>query len=226
MSRAFVPQTALGRLVHSFEETAIALIMGAMTLLTFVNVVLRYVFNSSIIWGLEATLVLFAWLVLFGMAHAIKITANLGVDILLAVLPPKGRRIITLTAVAACLIYAALLMKGAWDFWAPFAGLDRTSGHWFPTGFERTRDQAWYELDVTPIPDFLRFLEPLINQGEAYEKMPRVVPYLIVPLGAFLMFVRLLEAGWHVIRGRRDCIIVSHEAEDAVVDARHLNTED
>ncbi|MEZ5687157.1 MAG: TRAP transporter small permease subunit, partial [Paracoccaceae bacterium] len=47
----------------TLEEGAIALILGAMTVITFVNVVLRYVFNHSLIWGLELTLILFAWLV-------------------------------------------------------------------------------------------------------------------------------------------------------------------
>ncbi len=41
MSAKYAPKSALGRAVHSFEETAIAVILGLMTLITFVNVVLR-----------------------------------------------------------------------------------------------------------------------------------------------------------------------------------------
>ena len=58
------PQSAVGRFINSIEETAIAVILGLMTLVTFINVVLRYVFNASLIWGLEVVLILFAWLVL------------------------------------------------------------------------------------------------------------------------------------------------------------------
>ncbi|HPR07254.1 MAG TPA: TRAP transporter small permease subunit, partial [Denitromonas sp.] len=50
--------------VESIEETFIAVALGFMTLITFANVIARYVFNSNILWGLEVTVVLFAWLVL------------------------------------------------------------------------------------------------------------------------------------------------------------------
>ena len=52
-------RNVLGRVINEFEESAIALLLGLMTLVTFANVVLRYVFNASLIWGLEVTLILF-----------------------------------------------------------------------------------------------------------------------------------------------------------------------
>ena len=45
------------------EETSIAACLGLMTLITFANVVARYVFNDNILWALELTVFLFAWLV-------------------------------------------------------------------------------------------------------------------------------------------------------------------
>ena len=41
--------------------------LAAMTLLTFVQVVLRYVFAGGFVWSLEVTQYLFAWLVLIGI---------------------------------------------------------------------------------------------------------------------------------------------------------------
>jgi hypothetical protein len=66
----------LGHWINEFEETAIAILLGLMTLITFANVVLRYGFNTGLIWGLEATTFLFAWLVLFGVSYAVKVTAH------------------------------------------------------------------------------------------------------------------------------------------------------
>ena len=43
----YQPKGRLGRFVHEFEENAIALTLGAMTILTFLNVIRRYVFNAS-----------------------------------------------------------------------------------------------------------------------------------------------------------------------------------
>lgn len=198
------------------EESAIALILGAMTLITFINVILRYVFNNSLIWGLELTLILFAWLVIFGVSYAFKKTAHLGVDAVLNMVGPGPKRALAVVSAFLCLVYALLMLKGAWDYWAPYAALERTSGHWFPTGFEPTRDQAWYETDQVPMLWIFRWLEPLINQGEHYEKLPRVVPYFILPFGVALITWRIAQATLRVIAGRQESLIVSHEAEDDV----------
>lgn len=212
-------ESGWSRAVDGFERTAIAVLLGLMTLVTFANVVLRYVFNSSLIWGLEVTLILFAWLVLFGVSHCVKATAHLGVDAILTLLRPGPRRALNIAAGLCCLLYAGLLMKGAWDYWAPYAALDRTTGRWFPTGFEESRSQAWYVTDQVPMLPFLRWLEPLINMGEEYGKLPRVVGYTMLPVGVALLLLRLAQAFVGVIRGTRDSFIVSHEAEGAAAGA-------
>ncbi len=51
---------SLREAVHRAEEGLIALILGLMTVLTFIQVVLRYVFNSGSIWQLEANFYLFS----------------------------------------------------------------------------------------------------------------------------------------------------------------------
>lgn len=226
MSYKYVPRGPFGRFFHSLEENLIAVILGLMTIITFVNVVLRYVFQSSLIWGLELTLALFAWLVLLGMSHAVKINAHLGVDAIINVLPHGARKILALVAGALCVFYAILLMKGAWDYWAPFAGFEQTGGRWFPTGFVKTRDRAFYETEQIPMPAILDWMGAVFNQGEVYEKLPRFVPYFALPLGVALLLFRLVQALWLVWTGERESLIVSHEAEDAVEDVRHLNYEE
>lgn len=223
MSDDKLEQSMLGRLVSEIEETAIALILGLMTIITFINVVLRYGFNTGIIWGLEMTTFLFAWLVLFGMSYAVKVTAHLGVDAVINLFSEGPRKVLAIIAGLICVIYAALIMKGAWDYWAPFGGFDVTSGRWFPTGFTPTRDQAWYEVVDTPIPEWLRFIEPIFNEGEEYEKLPRFIPYFMMPFGAALLLLRCVQALIKVIQGRQKALIVSHEAEDAVEDVKHMN---
>ncbi len=226
MSAHYAPTTALGRAINSFEETAIAVILGLMTLLTFINVVLRYVFNSSLFWGFEVTLSLFAWLVLFGMSYAVKVTAHLGVDAIITMLPNKTRRVMSLVAVTLCLVYAFLLMKGAWDYWAPFGGFQQTGGRWFPEGFIKTRDQGWYETETIPMPEWLRFIEGTFNEGERYGKLPRFIPYFMLPFGCALLLFRFMQAAWELVQGKRTALIVSHEAEEAIQDVRHMNAED
>lgn len=212
-----VSRSALGRVVNEFEENAIALMLGLMTLVTFINVVLRYVFTSSLIWGLEVTLILFAWLVIFGVSYCVKVTAHLGVDAVTNLFGPSGRKVLALISAACCIAYSLLLLKGAWDYWAPFAALQPTDGRWFPLGFTTgVRDRAFYTTDQVPMLDMFRWLEPLINYDEEYDKLPRVIPYVILPVGAALLLFRFIEATVGIIRGTRESLIVSHEAEDAV----------
>ncbi|MAY88391.1 TRAP transporter small permease [Arenibacterium halophilum] len=214
------PKTAFGRFVHSIEETAIAVILGLMTLITFVNVVLRYVFNESLIWGLEVTLILFAWLVLLGISYGFKVTSHLGVDALINLFDSRKQRVFAIIAGLVCVAYALLLLKGAWDYWAPFAALQPTEGRWLPTGFTTgVRDRAFYVTDQVPMLGIFRWLEGAINYGEAYDKLPRVIPYVILPFSTALIVLRVVQALIAVIGGRQTSLIVSHEAEDAVADA-------
>ena len=209
---------SVGSVVDWIERVSIALILALMTIITFVNVVLRYVFNDSLIWGLEVTLVLFAWLVLLGISHCIKLFSHIGVDFVVNIITPGWRKIFGIITSVICISYAFLLLKGSWDYWAPFAGLYETTGHWFPTGFDwNTRDRAWYETDQIPMVDLLRFFEPLLNEGEAYEKLPRFVPYVILPLATLLILFRFIQAAVMIVRGKAKTLIVSHEAEDSTV---------
>lgn len=202
------------------EETLFAMILGIMTLLTFANVVARYVFNSNIFWALELTVFLFAWLVLFGASYAIKTFSHLGVDALVNIMSSPKRRIFGIISALACIFYAALLVKGGWDYWAPYANLPPTEGRWIPTGFaEKYRGRGWYETQDIPVPFFLTWLETVFNNGETYEKLPKVVPYLVMPLAMLLLFVRCLFAFKAIWQGRADMMIVSHEAEDDVKQA-------
>ncbi|MDG2256980.1 MAG: TRAP transporter small permease [Paracoccaceae bacterium] len=207
--------------IDRIEETLIASILGAMTVITFANVVMRYGFNQNILWALELTVFLFGWLVLLGASYAVKKGAHLGVDIVINILPPKPRRIMGLVAVAVCIGFSFLLLKGAWDYWANFANLPGTEGRWFPLGFEdKYRDKGWYEVNDIPHPAVLGWMETVFNEGEDYEKLPRMLPYAVLPLSMALMFYRFLQAGWFLWIGKIDRVVASHEVEDELQEVR------
>jgi C4-dicarboxylate transporter DctQ subunit len=204
------PRTKLGRVIDGLEETLIAVLLGLMTLITFANVVARYVFNANILWALEATVFLFAWLVLLGASYCVKTRAHLGVDVVLTAVSPGVRRALALIAVAACLLYSVLLLIGAWNYWAPFAALPMLNG--------TLNDQAWYEVNDIPMWGFLRFIEDGMNQGEAYEKLPRFIPYAALPLGMLLLTLRFVQQALRVLAGEIDTIIASHEVEELLAE--------
>ena len=134
--------------------------------------------------------------------------AHLGVDAVLHMVSPGMRRIFAFLSVGACLAFSILLLIGSWNYWAPFAALPMLDG--------TLKDQAWYEVNDVPMLDFLRFIEASMNEGEAYEKLPRFIPYAALPIGLFLLTLRLLQTAWKVITGQIDSLIAGHEAEELV----------
>ena len=200
----------LGRITDQIEETSIAICLGLMTLITFANVVARYLFNANILWALETTVFLFAWLVLLGASYGVKKHFHIGVDVLINAVPKGVRKALALIAVTACLSFSILLLIGSWDYWYPFV-----------------TKRAWLETDDVPMPEFLQFLSTWLNEGERYEKMPRYIPYLALPLGMALLTFRFLQIAWEILTGKADSIIASHEAEEAMEEAaQHRAGED
>jgi len=212
--------------IDRLEENLIAILLGAMTLITFANVIARKGFNSNILWGLELTVFLFGWLVLLGASYAVKKGAHLGVDAIINMVSPPVRRILALISVAICIIFSLLLLKGAWDYWANFANLPATEGRWFPLGFEdKFLAKGWYEVDDIPHPAFLKWMEDVFNEGESYSKMPRLIPYAVLPLSMGLLLYRFIQIAVAVWIGKVDRIVASHEVEDELDDLDDLRAQ-
>ena len=205
----------VSQVVDKIEEKIIALILGLMTAVTFANVIARYVFNSNILWALELTVFLFAWLVLLGASYAVKKSAHLGVDVLINMLPQKQRRILGLATVSVCIAFTLLMVKGSWDYWANFANLPATEGRWFPLGFEeKFRPKGWYEVNDIPLPSILHWMQDAFNDGDEYEMIPRLLPYMVLPFAMALMLFRFVQAAIWIWQGKSDRLIASHEVEE------------
>lgn len=104
------------RLLNRLEEGFISLLLVLMTLLVFLEVVLRYGFGIGFLWVEELTLHMSGWMVLFGASYGVKVGSHIGVDALVRLLPVAARRIVTLVAVACCLGYVGLFMVGSWVY--------------------------------------------------------------------------------------------------------------
>lgn len=106
----------LRNLVTQIEEAILSLMLVAMTLLVFAEVVARFGFNAGIHWAQEATLLLAGWFVLFGASYGVKVGAHIGVDVFVKLLPKRLHRAITLLAVLLCLAYCSLFLVGSWTY--------------------------------------------------------------------------------------------------------------
>lgn len=133
----------LSTIVNRLEEGAIALLLAAMTLLIFGQVVLRYVFNSGFLWALEATTYLFAWLVLIGISYGVKVGAHIGVDVIVNMLPQQGKRIAGVVAGLLCSVYATMMLVGSWNYFATVRVIGVTA-HDIPI-------QRWILISIMPV---------------------------------------------------------------------------
>ena len=96
------------------EETVIAYLLGAMTAIAFANVVVRRLFDGSIIWALELTLNLFLYLVLFGMSYVLRKGEHIGVDVIVRMLPGHARKWAEVTAGVISFLYATAFAVTGW----------------------------------------------------------------------------------------------------------------
>lgn len=93
-----------------------ALFLGFMTLITFLQVVLRYGFNTGLMWSLEATVYSFSWLVLIGMSYGVRTGGHIAANLLVTRFSGKTRLRLGLAATALCLVYAVMLLTGSFAF--------------------------------------------------------------------------------------------------------------
>jgi C4-dicarboxylate transporter DctQ subunit len=151
--------------INRLEEGVLATLLALMTILTFAQVVLRYAFNSGLVWSLEATTYMFAALVLFGMSYGVRTQTHIAVDMLARRLPKRARKIVNLVAIAACLAYAVLMLYGSAVF------------------IDRLMILGNHARDI-PAPKWLLTAT--------------------MPLGFTLLAFRFIEAGWQILRGKRE----------------------
>ena len=179
----------LGRFVNTIEETIIALLLAGMTLVTFSQVVARYVFNSGWVAALELTVTMFAWLVLFGISYGLKIGGHLGVDAVVRLLPKPAFRAVAVLGCAILVVYAGIFFYGS-------------CGNPFDTG---KLCGAGYVGKMAKVGLKTEDLD-----------LPRWAVYSILPIGMVLLAYRSIEAAVNIVLGRREALSASHEAEDLV----------
>ncbi|QND71379.1 TRAP transporter small permease [Tardiphaga robiniae] len=125
--------TATSRIVEAYYlsiKIVMAVLLAAMVVLVFGNVVLRYVFNSGIAISEELSRWLFVWMVFLGAIVGLREHAHLGVDNFVKLLSPMGRKICYALSHALMLYASILLTEGSWkqtvlnwDTTAPASGL-------------------------------------------------------------------------------------------------------
>ena len=103
----------LNKLVKGVEWVLVAM-FGIMAILVFGNVVLRYGFNSGIVFSEEVARFMFMWLTLIGALIVMKDHGHLGMSSVVDKLSERGQRISRFLADTLTLACCLLLANGTW----------------------------------------------------------------------------------------------------------------
>ena len=195
--------------VTRWEENFIAILMAALVITAFTQVIARYVFNTGWTGALEFQRILFAWLILFGMAYGVKMGIHLGVDAVIRQFPKSLFKFFALFGAFCVLLYGVVLLYADW---LAIFGADTKGGaiaYW-------TR---FYQRSGIGLED-IRYPEWAQDMFGLQERVPRWIAYIILPVGLFLLCFRALQALVGILRGDREQIVAGHEAEDLVEEHR------
>jgi len=102
------------KLVVKMMEWLLIGILGLMVILVFGNVVLRYGFNSGIIFSEEVSRFLFVWMVFLGSVLMLRDNGHLGVHTITKMLPLAGKKACKLIGDVTVLACCVMMTYGGW----------------------------------------------------------------------------------------------------------------
>lgn len=94
---------------NNFEKVITIFLMCVMTIILFIQVVMRRVFNNSLTWSEELARYLFIWLIYIAISTGAKQMAHLKVEAFLNLFPKKLRPYIVIFAELLFLAFAVVI---------------------------------------------------------------------------------------------------------------------
>ena len=202
---------AFWRVWNHFEEGFIAFLLAAMTLVTFVYVILNNFYTmfynladrlggnetllaigdfildlaQAMTWSNALTKALFAWLIFFGLAYGVRTAGHIGVDALVKLASKPVQRIVGLIAVLCCLGYAGLITVASFD--------------WVKT----------------------LFIAGIGAEDLGHFGVQQWMIGLIVPFGYAMVFIRFLEIFVRILRNQQTGLGLADEAAEAIKLTEH-----
>ncbi len=175
------------RWLDRMEETLIAALMGAATLVIAMAVLHRFlagvpllqdwVIRIDVSWAQELCIYMFVWMAKFGAAYGVRAGTHVGADVLVRKLPPeKARYLVIFSLLAGAVFTATIGTLGATFVW------------------ENGAHYAFFHALGLPMGDL--FEGPTSPDLE----IPTWIAYSCVPLGSYLMCFRFLQVCWTFLK--------------------------
>ena len=102
-------------------------LLCVMSLLIFVQVIMRYIFNNSLSWSEELARYLFIWMVYLAIGYAAKQRKHIKIDAALWLFPQRIRPYICIVGDIVVLLFSAFIIKTSYELFMKIAMLGQKS---------------------------------------------------------------------------------------------------
>lgn len=106
--------TKLNTILNNFEEYLGVFSLIFTSVLVFIQVVMRYLFNYSIYWSEEVARYIIIWFIFIGSSIAVREKAHATVDLLINYLPQVYKRLFSILAALVSVIFCLLIIISSW----------------------------------------------------------------------------------------------------------------
>jgi TRAP-type C4-dicarboxylate transport system permease small subunit len=106
-------QTIDKNIISIIFKPIIAILFFIMILITFTQVIFRYILNSALPWAGEITIFFFIWIIFLGAAITLHKGLHIGVDIFTNFLNKKYQKLILIFTNILIVIFCSLIIAGS-----------------------------------------------------------------------------------------------------------------
>lgn len=137
------------------EETLCVTLMSIMTIIIFIQVIMRYVFHNSLSWSEELARYCFIWLIYIGIAYGCKCMKHIKIDAALKLFPDKIKPYVVIIGELLVIVFAAYIVV---------TGLELTYKQWL---FGKTSPALGLPLQYINLAPVVGFALVIIRQIQA-----------------------------------------------------------
>lgn len=119
------------KFIHWLDEyleiTLCVALMSVMTVIIFIQVVMRYIFQNSLTWSEELARYCFIWLIYLGISYGCKIMKHIKIDAALKMFPQKAKPYVVILGELCVLAFSVYIVITGWNLTVFQAALGKTS---------------------------------------------------------------------------------------------------
>lgn len=157
----------LVRIWNKTEEYFLVWSLGVMVAVTFIQVVMRYLFNNSLSWSEELVRYLFIWQIWLGASIGIKNNDHIRIEILTKRLPERGREALEIVINAMLFVFYVFMVTEGFAYLQTVIAKNMTS-----TGLQIPLAIVYFSLPFGSVIVALRLLCRVVYEVTHFGHLP------------------------------------------------------